>query len=382
MSRTYDVAIIGAGVFGAWTAHHLQRAGLSIALIDAYGAGNSRSSSGGESRIIRMGYGADEIYTRWSMRALQLWQEFDAEHNAALFHRTGLLWLAGGDGAHARASLAIFTRLGVAHEVIARDELERRYPQINFGAIEWAICEPDSGVLMARRAVQTIVRAAIKDGVDYFTAAVEPLTRSGRLAEVATRKGEHIAANQFVFACGPWLPKLFPALLGEQIRPNRQEVFFFGTPPGDARFAPPQLPAWIDWSSETYGVPNIESRGFKVALDRHGPPIDPDSQERTPTPALLAEVRAFLSQRFPALANAPLVESRVCQYENTSNGDFLIDHHPDFANVWLVGGGSGHGFKHGPALGEYVAELVMKGGATETRFSLATKETVRQRSVY
>ena len=142
------------------------------------------------------------------------------------------------------------------------------------------------------------------------------------------------------------------------------------------------MPTWIDFGAEFYGLPDLENRGFKVALDRHGVEIDPDCAERTITPMLLGEVRAFLAERFPAMKNAPLIESRVCQYENTSNGNFLIDHHPGFENVWLVGGGSGHGFKHGPALGEYVAEKIVSGGEVENRFSLATKETVRKRSVF
>jgi glycine/D-amino acid oxidase-like deaminating enzyme len=178
------------------------------------------------------------------------------------------------------------------------------------------------------------------------------------------------------------LPKVFPELLEGRIRPTRQEVFFFGIPPGDLRFAPPALPVWIDLGSEFYGFPDLENRGFKIALDRHGPEHDPDTASRVVAPEQVREVRQFLAQRFPALKDAPVVETRVCQYENTSNGDFLIDRHPDFDNVWLVGGGSGHGFKHGPALGEYVARLVTQGGATEPQFSLATKGKVAERAVF
>jgi glycine/D-amino acid oxidase-like deaminating enzyme len=142
------------------------------------------------------------------------------------------------------------------------------------------------------------------------------------------------------------------------------------------------MPTWIDFGAEIYGLPDLEGRGFKVAPDRHGGPIDPDTDERLVAAESVQRVRAFLARRFPALAAAPLLETRVCQYENTSNGDFLIDRHPDADNVWLVGGGSGHGFKHGPAVGEYVAERLAGGGPEEPRFSLATKETVRKRAVY
>jgi glycine/D-amino acid oxidase-like deaminating enzyme len=175
---------------------------------------------------------------------------------------------------------------------------------------------------------------------------------------------------------------LFPDLLAGRIHPTRQEVFFFGPPAGDARFAAPNMPVWLDLARQIYGLPDLEQRGFKLALDAHGPPLDPDTAERAATPENLAAVRDFLAARFPAMKDAPLLETRVCQYENTSDGNFLLDRHPAFANVWLVGGGSGHGFKHGPALGEYVAEKVTAGGEIEPRFSLATKATVRQRAIF
>ena len=185
-----------------------------------------------------------------------------------------------------------------------------------------------------------------------------------------------------MFACGPWLPKLFPELLGERIFPTRQEVFYFGPPAGEERFKTPAMPVWVDFAEEIYGMPDFKGRGFKVAPDRHGPPVDPDSLERVVDPESLARVREFVGRRFPALKDAPIVGSEVCQYENTSNGDFLIDRHPELENVWLVGGGSGHGFKHGPAVGEYVAARILDGKPVEPVFSLATKERVQKRTVF
>jgi monomeric sarcosine oxidase len=382
MYKSYDAVVIGAGVFGAWTARHLQKAGLSVALIDAYGAASSRASSGGESRIIRMGYGAEEIYTRWAQRALALWREFFDRVGQKLFHRTGVLWMARENDPYTIATVATLEKVGVRFEQLRRAELERRYPQINFDEVTWAIYEPESGALMARRAVQSVVEFVVQNGADYFVESVVAPSGSGRLASVLTRNGAAISAGVYVFACGPWAPKLFPDLLGDRIHPTRQEVFFFGTPAGDRRFAPPLAPVWIDFGAEIYGLPDLENRGFKVALDRHGPAFDPDTGERAASADLLDEVRAFMNRRFPAMKDAPLVEARVCQYENTSNGDFLIDRHPDFDNVWLLGGGSGHGFKHGPVLGEYVAARIVEGGEIERRFTLATKEAVRNRSVF
>ncbi len=381
--KIFDVAVIGAGVFGAWTAWHLARRGQQVVLIDAYGPAHSRASSGGESRIIRMGYGADEIYTRWSQRSLVQWKElFAATAQQALFQETGVLWLSGGDDARFRQTAATLTRCGVPFEQMDVGALEKRFPQIGLAGITAGLLEPHSGALMARRAVAAVVEDAVQQGAEYRNAQVLTPTGLGRLHHVATNHGENIAAGQFVFACGAWLGKVFPDILSSRIFPSRQEVFFFGVPAGDARFAPPALPTFLFQGDESYGMPDLETRGLKIALDRHGERADPDTQSRIVSASAIEEIRNYVARRFPALRDAPIVETRVCQYENTSNGDFLIDRHPEMDNVWFVGGGSGHGFKHGPAVGEYVTGQLLDGTAPEARFSLATKDRVQRRAVY
>jgi len=381
-ANRYDVAVIGAGVFGAWTAWHLARRAKRVLLADAYGPGNARASSAGESRIIRTGYGADELYTRWSVRSLALWKEFFAAAGQRLFHQTEVLWLAGKDDSRVRQAAEVLGRCGVAFEELNRAQLEKRYPQIGLDGITKGLLEPNSGVLMARRAVAAVAEDAQRIGVDYRVAQIAEPRGSGAISAVTTNSGEHIEAGAFVFACGAWLGKLFPEVLGERIFPSRQEVFFFGVPPGDARFAPPALPTWLFQEDEIYGMPDLESRGLKIAVDRHGERVDPDTQSRLASAKGAEEARRFVEQRFPALRGAPIVETRVCQYENTWNGDFLIDRHPQMENVWFVGGGSGHGFKHGPAVGQYVAERILGGGEEETRFSLASKQTAQKRAVF
>jgi glycine/D-amino acid oxidase-like deaminating enzyme len=371
MATGYDVAVIGAGVFGAWTAYWLRRAGATVLLIDAFGPGNSRASSGGESRMIRLGYGPDEIYTRSSQRSLELWKQLFAEigpHAVPLYQNTGILWLARARDAYCEAVLSTLETVGARFEKLDREEIGRRFPQIYPDQATWGVLEPDSGVLLARRAVPAVVLRAREIGVDYRQARVTPETQ--------------INADRSVFACGPWLPKIFPELLGELIHVTRQEVFFFGVPSGDERFGPDVLPAWIDFNDLVYGLPNLEGRGFKLAIDEHGPAFDPDTGERVVTAEGLTAARAYLARRIPLLADAPVLESRVCQYENTSNGDFLIDRHPELENVWIVGGGSGHGFKHGPAVGEYVAAMIGGSGTPEPRFSFATKQRMQKRTVY
>src|SRR5487761_1229521 len=264
---------------------------------------------------------------------------------------------------------------------LARAEIEKRFPQIACDDLDFGIYEPQSGVLMARRAVRKVVEEFQKSAGPYQIAEVEAPAGRGHLDSLATWSGEALHAGAYIFACGPWLPKLFPSVLGHRIFPSRQEVYFFGVPPGDKSYSAGNFPTWLDVGQDMYGMPDLEGRGVKIASDRHGAPADPNTMERV-AGETLSLVRDYLRRRFPALRHAPVVESRVCQYENTSNGDFLIDHHPDFENVWLVGGGSGHGFKHGPAMGEYVARLILEGGEPEQRFSLATKHTVQQRAVH
>ena len=381
-SQSCDVAVVGAGVFGAWTAYLLQQSGKHVKLIDGYGAGNSRSSSGDESRVIRLGYGGDEIYSQSAWRSLQLWKELFARTGEHLFHETGVLWLAHPGDPYPVSTFETLTNLRFPVEKLTLQELSTRYPQICSEGIGGAFLEPESGVLIARRAVQAVVREALKSGVEYLQDSVEPPHNRGRVDELVTNGGERVLAAVYVFACGAWLPKIFPDLLAGRIHPTRQEVFYLGAPAG-MRFQSPALPVWIDFKNEAYGLPDIEGRGVKVAIDRHGEAFDPDTSDRVAGSEGLAEVRRYLARRVPELQNAPVNESRVCQYENTSNGDFLIDRHPEFENVWLVGGGSGHGFKHGPFVGEYVtARIEERVEGIEPRFSLTTKSAEHQRAVY
>lgn len=379
----YDVAVVGAGVFGAWTALKLRLQGATVLLADSYGPGNSRASSGGESRIMRLGYGPDEIYSRSAQRSLVLWRQLFDRLDPSPLQQTGVLWLAREHDQYCEATLTTLQRLRARYERLDHDELIRRFPQLEPGPITWGILEPESGVLMARRAVQAVAAQGRANGVSYLEEAIAPPQSSqSRLDSIQTTSGKKIGADNFVFACGPWLPKLFPDLLGELIHVTRQEVFFFGVPPADKSFKPGALPAWIDFNDLVYGIPNLDGRGFKIAIDAHGPEFDPDTGQRVVSTSGMNSVREYLARRVPLLANAPVTETRVCQYENTSNGDFLIDKHPSFENVWLVGGGSGHGFKHGPAVGEYVAEMMTGKGTPQPRFSIATKERVQERKVY
>lgn len=381
----WDSIVIGAGVFGAWTAWQLRKAGQRVLLLDAFGAAHARASSGGESRLTRGSYGKDEIYTRMAFDSLAQWKWLSDQAGLPVFHPIGVLFFFQKREAYVDESLEVHRRLKLPTQEMDRAALEQRYPQVSWKDIEVGLLEPEFGVLMARRAVQTLVRQFVKAGGEYHVSAVKPPDASKPLDGIELSDGTTQSAGNYVFACGSWLPKVFPRLLGPRIFPTRQEVFFFGTPPGDARFTAGALPGWADFNDGDifYGMPDLEGRGFKVAHDKHGPAIDPDRGDRVASPGALADARMYLAKRFPALANVQLNEERVCPYENSSNGDLLIDRHPTASNVLLVGAGSGHGFKHGPEVGRYAAELLTgKLKSPEPRFSLESKKEEQARSVH
>lgn len=369
-NRKSHVIVVGAGAFGGWTALHLLRRGVRVTLLDAWGPGNSRASSGGETRVIRATYGPNRTYVQLVVRSLQLWRENEARWNYKLYRQTGVLWMAGNDDRYEKTSVWLLREAGLSVEELTFAEAGRRYPQINFEGVKWVIYERDAGYLLARRACQAVLDGFLKEGGKYRQLSATPGVIQGRgMQDLTLSDGSRVSADTFVFACGPWLGKLFPEVIGDWVKPTRQEVFFFGTPASDPRFGEDRMPVWID--NRFYGIPGNEGRGFKIADDANGALFDPTSGNRMPTLEGLQGARNYLAFRFPALKGAPLVEARVCQYENTPDGRFIIDRHPRAENMWLVGGGSGHGFKHGPAVGERVAGLVLGEKSVDHFFALS-----------
>lgn len=359
------VAVIGAGSFGGWTALHLLQRGARVTLLDAWGPGNSRSSSGGETRVMRGTYGPDQPYTELAARALKLWAKYERRWKKQFLHRCGVLWMASGqDDAFERGSIEALRAAEIEFQELSNAQMRRRWPQINFKSIEWGIYEPQCGYLDARTSCAAVVKMFVAGGGEYRQVQVShaglatPLPRRLVLLD---QRVPRLKADFYVFACGPWMANMI-SVLRKVIRPTKQDVFFFGPPARDAAyFTDVQMPVWADHHDKfRYGIPGSDLRGFKVADDTRGPDFDPTHGERVVDPETLKDIREYIAFRFPALKNAPLVETRVCQYEQTPDGHFIIDRHPKNERIWLLGGGSGHGFKHGPAIGEMMSELILK----------------------
>lgn len=367
------IVVVGAGAFGGWTALALLRAGKRVTLIDAWGAGHARASSGGETRVIRASYGGVEAYTEMAARALTLWRVAERQWQRPVLHTTGALWLCGQHDDYVRRSIEPMRAAGLSIDELSHDEAAARFPQFNIADARTIFFERDAGFIAARAACELVRDTFVREGGDYRQSWVRPLGADGAgLARIVLADHTQLSADQYVFACGPWLGQVFPEVVGRRIVPTRQEVFFFGTPAGDTRYDTGELPVWVHVGDRfTYGVPQFERRGIKIADDSPGEIVDPTTMSRVPSEAGLMMARSILAQRFPGLADAPLLEARVCQYEASTDGHFLIDRHPGMENLWLVGGGSGHGFKMGPALGEYVAGLMAGTVAANPRFGLA-----------
>jgi len=359
--------VIGAGIMGLWSALLLREMGHDVLLLDAWEPGHSRSTSADENRVIRCGYGGSRFYADWAKRSQTIWLRRQAEWGVPLLHRCGVLWMVAGEEAYARRCLSDLQAISVPHARLGRRELAARFPQVDMRGIRWGLLEPEAGALSARRACLALFSAFVQAGGRFRIAQVEPpkvgtgSTRDGRLRKVRTAAGETFQAERFLFACGPWLPGIFPELLARRIRVTHKEVYYFGTPPGDDRFTGSRMPVWMELGESCYGVPSLEGRGFKVHPDLPGRRVNPTLLERRTSPRFLRMARECLARRFPDLEEAPVIETRVCQYECTEDDQMIFDAHPGYSDVWLVGGGSGHCFKHGPVIGEMAAAVLADG---------------------
>jgi glycine/D-amino acid oxidase-like deaminating enzyme len=313
-------------------------------------------------------------------RAFDMWEALGKSTGEPLYTEMGALWMHRGDDAYVRSSLPILHDLGFVVDQFTVAEAARRYPQIDFKGVKSVWFERRAGALQARRACGVIRDAFTHEGGTYRNEAVTPgRIAHGRMSAPRAADGSKIEAEAYVFACGPWLGKLFPNAIGDRVRPTRQEIYYFATPQGN-RYQAGQLPVWIDFGKRiVYGIPDIEGRWLKVADDTRGEPFDPTTGDRTASKAGIERARRFLAERFPELARAPLLSAEVCQYENSPDGNLIIDRHPEASNVWLAGGGSGHGFKLSPAVGEIVAQAILAGKGIPDMFRLQRLRDLEKR---
>ena len=350
-----SVIVCGAGVFGAATARQLAHEGWDVTLVEPVAAGHVRAGSGGESRLIRCSHGEDTWHTRSARRALELWREIDP----TLLVEAGVAWFARREDGWEAASEVTLRALNIACE---RVDPAMLFPSVRTDDLAFTLFEPDAGILRARDATRTLAVQAAAAGARVVNASAQPD------GERVIAGDEVLEADHVVWACGAWMPGLFGELLS--LRITQQDVLFFGA---GAEWTTPNVPGWVDYDGAFYGLGDLDGRGVKLSPDVEGPTIDVEAADRFVLPEHVASARAYLAQRFPALDRAPLVGTRVCQYEITTDTRFVIAPHPEHASVWLMGGGSGHGFKHAPVLAERMGAWLTGAVSPEPRFSLGER---------
>ena len=372
--RKPHVAVIGAGAFGGWTALYLLRGGARVTLIDAWGPGNSRASSGGETRVMRGTYGPDQPYTALAARSLSLWTANERKWKRQFLHRIGVLWMAAGhDDAWEAASLAMLKESKIPYSRFSRRELTKRWPQINFEGIDWGVFEPQSGYLLARASCQAVVEGFIAEGGIYRQAAVDGDLDSGE-HEDSLRS---LTARNFA----PTVSYL-PAVRGWEncFRKQSEPIFkrqsrmssSSGRLPGigDSTRISCRYGRTIASHSCTE-FPAIKAGASRLRTTHAGQHSIPPMVSGESTTVACSGRASTYACAFPRSSMLrwwkPAFASTSRRRTATSSSIAILQHQ----HVWLVGGGSGHGFKHGPALGELVAKLVLKDAETNPRWALA-----------
>ena len=336
-----DTAIVvGAGVFGSSLAWTLARQGVAVTLIDQFEPGDPRATSGGETRLIRCSHGADLEYAASARRARELWRELEAETGESLLVECGMAWFAHREDGWEAHSERVLGELGIPTERVDGAEL---FPSFGGEDVLFTLFEPEAGVLRAAQATRALATQAREHGAHLVHGRARPSDGA-----VVLEDGTRYEGGVVVWACGGWLPQLFPGIIS--LRVTRQDLLFFDGGP-DWRSAP----GWVDYDLAMYGTGDVDDLGVKLAPDLEGPEISPDADLPPVPESSERTARAYAAVRFPALAEAPLKGSKSCRYEITADSNLVVGPHPGQPDVWIAGGGSGHGFKHGPALAERIA---------------------------
>ncbi|MEO7083458.1 MAG: FAD-dependent oxidoreductase [Gemmatimonadaceae bacterium] len=410
-----DVVVIGAGAWGSFTAMNLRKMGAKVTIVDAYGPGNARSTSGDETRGVRSSYGdktgqLGELWTLWAREAMKRWAAFDdewgREFRLNLFQTTGdLIMRTEWDNFQLRTKVW-WDKNKIPYQILNPDDVRKAFPVISIDDITAVLYEPDAGVVRARRATQTAANVFEKlDGKIVIGRATPSKISNGRLEEISLDTGAKLRADTFVFAIGPWMGKTFPEILAKKTRVPIGSVCYFGTPINDERFTFPNMPSFNFPGVTGWPALPVDNRGFRVRGTERLPtppgevagaggaaggrggsgagatggagagpagggrggqqaevPLaqqDPDTSDRWVDQTRIDGSRRFVAHRFPLLKDAPISQTHACHYEQTSSGNFIIDVHPHMSNAWIVAGGNAEGFKFSPVVGEYAAQRVM-----------------------
>ncbi len=368
------VAIFGAGIWGSSTALYLSRSGIEVTLVEPWGSGHARAGSGGASRIIRMGYGSDEIYIDLTAQSFLLWNQLLKKDREQFYRHSKALWLFSDDDAsYILSSIPAINSYGGRIDELSIENARSKYPQISFEGIKRVFIEHRAGILFANRCCSLVTKEAIAQGSQYISGFASVDFSAGKFSvSVNNRK---INADYFIFACGPWTRNLFPDLLLDYTYVSKQDSFYFTAPlQSQYKYDTDGLPVWLEYDKTSplyYGMPTHRGLGFKIAYDDRSESFDLERNDRIISTDRLKGAKKFMNKRFPTLRTSKLAYSEVCVYDNSTDGHFIIDHHPLYHQIILMTGSSGHGFKMGPSLGVMIRNHLIDGISLPEEFKLS-----------
>ena len=346
-----DVVVVGAGITGLAAAWALTRAGREVLVLDQAPVGHASGGSHGACRIFRLGYD-DPAYVALAVRARQPWAELESACGERLLYPTPHLTF----GPWLPQVLAAMTAAGGACELMTAAQATERHPGVT--ATGDVLVELDSAVIAADRALACLASLAGPAGTVRTGVLVRALADDGRAVLVRTSDGD-IAAGLAVVCAGPWTSRLL-ATAGITVPGSAtlEQVAYLEPAEGPASAAAAQMPIFVHYAAEfPYGLPVPGSRLYKIGIHHSGPLIDPDGQDQSADPGLTRRIEQAARRFLPGFDPLPVAQER-CVYDNTPDTDFIVDR---IGNIVIGGGTSGHGFKFGPLLGEWLADLVVKG---------------------
>ncbi len=360
-----DHLIIGAGIFGIASAIELRKRGHTVTVINPGKIPHPLAASTDISKIVRMEYGADEEYMDMASASMAVWRTWNELLGETIYHETGFLILTGQPlesekQAYAKNSFDLLVKKGFQPERLDQDMLNTRFPAFRAGQYQDGLFHRLAGFVESGRAVALLAAYARDIGVficEGQTAA--EITRTNQRATgVLTREGQTFRAGNIIICAGNFTPYLLPELM-PFFKITGHPVFHL-RPENPALFSPPDFTVFTADISNTgwYGFPwHPKEKVVKVALHSDGLVLHPEHDERVVYPADVDNLRVFLRESIPGLADAPVVYTRRCCYTDTLDGHFWIDRHPEIPNLVVGSGGSGHGFKMGPVVGAMIADV-------------------------
>ena len=357
-----NIVVIGSGIFGVSTAYKLLQSGQHVTLVDHLSISDDLKTSNGESRNIRFSHANDEFYSLLSWKAAGEWKKVEKLAGEKLFYDTGVAWFASDENGWESHSKKILNKLNIPCERLSPDDAKALFPSLNIDDLRFVLYESNGGALAAKRSLKALYKLCLYMKCDYLNGHAEI-----RDDDIYINNSQ-IDFDIAIWAVGPWMKHVFPFI--DMVKVTMQEVVFFDSPKD---WSVEKIPAFNDISNAFYGCGSLDGMGVKLGYDLKGKEFDITKDKRAYSDQSVEKCREYIAHRFPTLERAKINKIKTCQYTMTPDANWIIAPHPEHPRHWIIGAGSAHGFKHGPALGQYVTDTILNN-KPNPKFSLAMRK--------